>query len=73
MIVPLPETSVGGCFVHGRYRSGRAIVENTFTTEFSTETEGVTPGPAALPFATGEFSALGVGELGDKAVSAGAE
>src|ERR1700737_3749425 len=73
IIVPLPEISAGGCFVQGRYRSGCATVENTFTTEFSIETEGVTPGPAGPPFVTGGVSTRGVGELGDKAAPAGAE
>lgn len=73
MTVPLPTISVGACFVHGRYRSGGAIVANILTTEFSTGTEGVTPGSAGFAFAVGEFSMLGAGELGGSAVSVGAE
>ncbi len=69
MTVPLPTISVGACFVHGRYRSGCAIIANTFTTE----TEGVTFGSAGFAFAVGEFSMLGAGELGGSAVSVGAE
>src|SRR4051812_2942344 len=41
MMAPLPEISLGSCFVHGRATSGWRTVENTFTTEFSTAGDGV--------------------------------
>jgi hypothetical protein len=44
-----------------------------FTTEFSTEAEGVTLGSLGFAFAVGEFSMLGAAELGGSVVSVGAE
>src|SRR5256885_11414548 len=42
MTTPLPLMSEGDCLLHGLAGSGARRVENTLTTEFSTDFEGVT-------------------------------
>src|SRR2546423_8028685 len=63
MTTPLPLMSEGDCLLHGLAGSGARRVENTLTTEFSTDFEGVTACELwEAPVASGEGD--GAGETG---------
>src|SRR6266513_4532978 len=70
MTAPLPVISEGDCLLHGLVGSGARNVENTLTTEFSTDFEGVTACElwvAAVASVEGD----GAGETGSAKASSG--
>src|SRR6266513_4567687 len=70
MTAPLPVISEGDCLLHGFAGSGARSVENTLTTEFSTDFEGVTACELWVPAVA---SGVGGGETGSaKAMSGNA-